>query len=349
MDPLFSEVKIKNMLVQNRFVRSATWEGMANEDGSITEQLIALYEQLAKAEIGLIITGHAYVRADGKATPRQIGIYKDELISGLKRLVNRVHSLGGKIMIQLSHSGIFGRKSLSGYDPINPSSISKKQIEALIEAFVRAALRAKEAGFDGIQLHAAHGYLISQFFSPLFNSRADDYGGSLKNRTRFASSIIEAIKRDIGEDLPIFVKINCQDFLDGGLTVKDSIEIAKILIDHGTDALEISGGILTSKDKGPCRRENGPYFKKEAALFKKHLKVPIILVGGIRSYDVSKQIIEENVADLISMSRPFICEANLIKRWRSGDKRPSLCRSDNLCLTAVKKKEYVRCFRRYET
>ncbi len=185
-DGLFSEAAINGLVLKNRFVRSATWEGMANEDGGVTEGLILLYEELARNEIGLIITGHTYIREDGKATPRQLGIYKDSLISGLKRLAKRVHSLGGKVILQLSHSGIFGRRSISKCKPVNPSRIAKMDIDTLIQDFSISATRAKEAGFDGVQLHAAHGYLISQFFSPIFNKRDDEYGGNLRNRARFA-------------------------------------------------------------------------------------------------------------------------------------------------------------------
>jgi len=349
MDPLFSEIKIKDLIIKNRFVRSATWEGMADEDGSVTEELIDLYKKLAQGEIGLIITGHMYVRIDGKATPKQLGIYKDELILGLKKLTEAVHLFNGKIIAQIAHSGIFGRKKLSGYKPVDPSKIDKKEVELLIKAFATAALRAKKAGFDGVQLHAAHGYLISQFFSPLFNHRSDEYGGNIKNRARFAVDIIKAIKRYVGDDFPILIKINCQDFLDGGLTIKDSINISKILVDEGIAAIEISGGILTSKDKGPCRKENGPYFIKEAISFRREIKIPLILVGGIRSYEISKQVIDENIADFVSMSRPFICEADLIKRWRSGNTKDSLCISDNLCLTAVRRKTGIKCIGRRKT
>ncbi len=345
-DGLFSEAAINGLVLKNRFVRSATWEGMANEDGGVTEGLILLYEELARNEIGLIITGHTYIREDGKATPRQLGIYKDSLISGLKRLAKRVHSLGGKVILQLSHSGIFGRRIISKGKPVNPSRIAKRDIDALIQDFSLSATRAKEAGFDGVQLHAAHGYLISQFFSPIFNKRDDEYGGNLRNRARFAERIVKAIRDNLGPDFPILIKMNCDDFRAGGLTLRESLDIAKILVNEGVNAVEVSGGLLTSKDSGPCRTYEGPYFLKEAMYFKRELSVPVILVGGIRSYEASERIINEGI-DFVSMSRPFICEPGLIKRWKMGDREKSACISDNKCLGVVKSNEGVSCFRRH--
>ncbi len=340
----FSETKIGRLKLKNRFVRSATWEGMAEEDGSVTDDLIELYKRLSKAEIGLIITGHTYVSKEGKATPRQLGLYKDELISGFKSLVTQVHQLGGKILIQLSHAGRFGRKEFFGLTPLDLNSLTKKEIERLIQAFCLASERAKEAGFDGIQFHAAHGYLISQFFSPLFNRRDDEYGGSVRNRARFAEQILSYVKKSLGSEYPVLFKINCEDFSSSGLTLSDAIQIAKILANEGADAIEISGGLLISKEKGPCRTYKGPYFLEQALCFKEQLEIPVILVGGIRSYRDAEDALAKGI-DLVSMSRPFICEPELVKRWKSGAREDSKCNSDNLCLKSVKTKQPVRCWK----
>ncbi len=341
---LFSETKIGNLKLKNRFVRSATWEGRADEDGSVTEELVSFYEELSKNEIGLIITGHMYVREDGKATPRQIGIYSDGFIDGLKKLTESVHKNGGKILAQLSHAGIFAPRKLIKGEPVDVSRIDEKEVEKLIDSFVIAALRAKEAGFDGIQLHCAHGYLISQFFSPLFNRRDDRYGGKAEKRAFFAKEIIRRLKKE-DPYFPVLIKINCRDFEKGGLELEDSVRIAKLLQDEGADAIEVSGGLLTSRENGPCRKKEGPYFKKEAERFKKELSIPVILVGGIRSYGIAESILKEDVADLVSMSRPLLCEPDLLKRWKMGDRRKALCISDNLCLKTVKEKGPVRCKR----
>lgn len=341
----FSQASIKTLLLKNCFVRSATWEGRATEKGEITEELLDFYGELSRAGLGIIITGHAYVREDGKATPRQLGIYSNSLVSGLKRLVDVVHQHGSRIFIQLSHSGIYGRKRLSGCEPVNFSAINRKEVEALVEAFVNASLRAKEAGFDGIQLHAAHGYLISQSFSPIFNHRKDEFGGDVNGRVKFAVSIVRKMRNALGEDFPVLIKMNCQDFSDGGLSLDDSIKMAKILVDTGIDAIEISGGLLTSRDMGPCRTSKGPYFMEQALAFRKELDIPLMLVGGIRSYETAEMIVKKGI-DFVSMSRPIICEPYLIKRWELGDRKESLCISDNLCLGAVKKKKGIVCFRK---
>jgi len=341
---LFSEIQIGKMKLKNRFVRSATWEGMAKEDGSVTDELVELYRKLSENEIGLIITGHTYVSKEGKATPRQLGLYSEEFVPGFKKLVTQVHSSGAKILIQLSHSGRFGRKSFFGLTPLDPDSITKREIKRLVESFCLAAERAKEAGFDGVQLHAAHGYLISEFFSPLYNHRKDEYGGSVRNRARFAEQILVSIKKRLGSDYPVLFKINCEDFKDNGLTLNDAVQIAEILADEGADAVEISGGLLTSRRRGPCRPYKGPYFLEQALYFKEKLTIPVILVGGIRSYGDAEEILQKGI-DLISMSRPFICEPDLVKRWKNGDRKDSECESDNLCLKVVKTKDPVRCWK----
>jgi len=343
----FSKAKINSLSLKNRFIRSATWEGMAKEDGSVTERLLSLYKRLAKANIGLIITGHTYISEEGKATPRQLGIYSDDLIDGLSKIAKEVHQNGGKIILQLAHAGVFGIKKITGLEPIDINSLGKKDIKELIKKFCLAAERAKEAGFDGIQLHAAHGYLISQFFSPIFNKRKDEFGGSVRNRARFAEEIIKEIRKTLGQDYLVLVKMNCQDFSPSGLTINDSIEIAKIMVKEGVDAIEISGGLLTSKENGPCRNSTEPYFLEQALQFKDSIDVPIILVGGIRSYEQVKLILSKGI-EFVAMSRPFICEPELIKRWEKGDLRDSLCISDNLCLKVVKGTDPVMCKRRDE-
>jgi 2,4-dienoyl-CoA reductase-like NADH-dependent reductase (Old Yellow Enzyme family) len=347
MSRLFTSSAINGMVLMNRFVRSATWEGMATEEGAVTPRLIDTMVALAKGGVGLIISSQAYVSPEGQAVPWQIGIYKDELMEGLEKMTAAVHAEGRKIVAQLAHAGHLAAASVSKMTPLVVSDfeelmrsprkeISLSDIQDIKNAFSNAAIRAKETGFDGIQLHAAHGYLLTQFLSPAFNRRKDEYGGDINSRARMLLEVFRAVRKEVGKDYPVLMKLNSRDFIEDGLTLEDSVHAARLLADAGIDAIELSGGILTSRELPPSRRginssEQEAYFREEARTFKKQISVPLILVGGIRSLDTAERLAEEGIADYISMSRPLIREPNLIKRWQAGDRRNAACLSDNRC------------------
>ena len=345
--PLFESSTINGMHLANRFVRSATWEGMATEDGRVTPKLIETMVVLAKGGVGLIVSGHTYVSREGQASPWQLGIYDDSLIDGLRSMTDAVHAAGGKIVAQLAHAGHFALEKAIGTPPVVASNfeglaqtprteLSVGDIQGLKTKYVEAAQRARAAGFDGIQLHSAHGYLFSQFLSPWFYRRSDEYGGSLKNRARIHVETIRAIRQAVGQDFPMLVKMNSEDFADGGLTVTESIDAARLMVAAGLDAIELSGGLLTGGKLSPSRpninkTDKEAYFSDSAQALKKALDVPLILVGGIRSPDVAERLLDAGAADYVSMSRPLIREPDLIKRWQSGDRTRAHCLSDNLC------------------
>ncbi len=355
MSKLFKQTAIKSMVLSNRFVRSATYEGMATEDGAVTPRLINKMVELAKGDVGLIISSHAYVRPDGQAGLRQMGIYKDEFIPGLREMTEAVHDCGGKIVMQLSHAGRFSTGKMTGQTPLVVSEVPGKEcheitgrdIQELIAAFADGAGRAKDAGFDGVQMHSAHGYLLSQFLSPVFNRRMDAYGGVIENRSRIHMEVYRAIRETVGEDYPVLIKLNCSDFADNGLTLDESLQVACLLAGLGLDAIELSGGLLTSSKYFPSRvgikaEEDEAYFSEEARHFK-NVGIPLILVGGIRSFSVAEHLVEDEVADYISMSRPLIREPDLINRWRSGDYSSSECISDNNCFRTLDSDKGVYC------
>lgn len=345
--PLFEPSTINGMTLTNRFIRSATWEGMATEDGRVTPKLVDTMVALATGGVGLIITGHIYVSPAGQGSPWQLGIYDDSRIDGLKSMTDAVHEAGGRIVAQLAHAGHFALEKEIDTAPVVASNfeglartprteLSVADIRNLKSAYVEAAQRARAAGFDGIQLHSAHGYLFSQFLSPWFNRRSDDYGGTIENRVRIHVETIRAIRQVVGTDYPLLVKMNCEDFSDGGLTVTESIEAAKQMVAAGLDAIELSGGLLTSGKLFPSRpnidtEDKEAYFKDAARAFKKVLDMPLILVGGIRSLSVAERLLDAETADYFSLCRPLIREPDLINRWRSGDRTRSRCLSDNLC------------------
>lgn len=344
---LFQPANIGFLTVPNRFVRSATWEGLAAPDGGCTEDLVRLMGELAAGGVGLIISSHAHVRPEGFAVRGQLGIDRDERIPGLARMAEAVHGEGGRIVLQLAHGGVLAGTQLTGLPAFAPSreggpektrrrEMSQADIADTVRAYGEAALRAKRAGFDGVQVHAAHGYLLNQFLSPWFNRRRDQYGGSIENRARIILEILAAVRNAVGGEFPMLVKINSEDFLEGGLTREDSQQAALLIAAGGADAIELSGGTLLSGRLSPSRSkidtvEQEAYFGDAARSLKPKLKIPLILVGGIRSFDVAEGLVRDGVADFISMSRPFIREPGLVNRWKSGDRRRAACVSDNRC------------------
>jgi 2,4-dienoyl-CoA reductase-like NADH-dependent reductase (Old Yellow Enzyme family) len=295
MSNLFEKANIGGLSLANRFVRSATWEGMATKDGAVTDRLIQTMMDLAQGGVGLIIIGHAYVLPEGQAGPWQLGVYKDELVPGLRRMTDSVHAAGGKIMMQLAHVGFFAMVKLpmvvSDFPELSDKprqEMSTEYIAALPGAFAQAARRAQEAGFDGVQMHSAHGYLLSQFLSPHFNRRGDQYGGDIQNRCRLHVEICRAIRAAVGPNYPVLVKLNGRDYVDGGLELADSLQAGRRLAAAGLDAIELSGGLLSGGKLSPSRKgisqpEKDAYFREEAESFKQAVDLPLILVGGMRS------------------------------------------------------------------
>jgi 2,4-dienoyl-CoA reductase-like NADH-dependent reductase (Old Yellow Enzyme family) len=361
MSKLFEKTVIKSLELANRFVRSATWEGMAGTDGSCTQPLIDLTAQLAEGGVGLIITGHAFVSPEGQAGPWQIGVQSDGMLPGLTAMADAVHRAGGKIALQIAHAGCYGFASGTGLEAVGPScgipettpscrELTREEISVICAAFGRAAGRAKAAGFDAVQIHAAHGYLLSEFLSPFFNRRGDEYGGSVENRARIVLEVLKSVRDAAGDDYPVLIKLNSQDFIDGGLTVDDMLVVAALLEKWGVDAIEMSGGTIYASGEFSAIRtgvlanpEEEVYYRDAALRFKREISVPLMLVGGIRSLDVAEALVDEGVADYVSLCRPLIREPGLVNRWRSGDRRRVGCLSENACFGPLMKGEGLVC------
>jgi 2,4-dienoyl-CoA reductase-like NADH-dependent reductase (Old Yellow Enzyme family) len=353
MDGLSQQSSIKGMKLTNRFVRSATWEGLADKDGAVTPRLTEMMVELARGEVGLIISSYAFVSPEGKSSPGQLAIFDDRFISGLKDMVKAVHNAGAAIALQIVHGGCFSNAALTGLEIIGPSngnkedktpcrSADKEDIREIISAFSRAAVRAKEAGFDAIQIHAAHGFLLSEFLSPAYNKRHDEYSGSIENRTRILLEVVEKIREEVGSDYPVLVKLNSEDFLEGGMTREEAVQVAMLLEKASVDAIEYSGGTVSSPETFiPPRpgllktRQEEVYYRDAAEAYKQKVAIPLILVGGIRSYEAAEEIVISRIADYVALARPLISEPWLIKRWKEGDRRKAECISCNACFGAA--------------
>jgi len=348
MSTIFEETAIKGMVLRNRLIRSATWEGMCDQDGRPTERLINWYRDLARGGIGLIITGYAYVRPVGKHNIGQMGIYTHDFADDYRQMTYAVHEAGGKIAIQLVHGGGQSNEKTAGRKPFAPSAVkvdqfpeipeelTKDEIDKIIAAFGKAAFRAKTWGFDAVQLHGAHGFLINQFLSPLTNRRTDEYGGSIENRCRFPLEVYRKVRETVGADYPVLIKMNAADFVRGGLEVDDAIYATKKLADAGIDAIEVSSGTPASGEKSPVRMKiatpgKEAYNLELARRIKRAVNCRIIVVGGFRSYEIVQKAIRTDRIDYVAMSRPLIREPGLANRWLQGNRNRARCISCNSC------------------
>ncbi|MFC1953701.1 NADH:flavin oxidoreductase [Chloroflexota bacterium] len=344
MTDIFKTITIGNLELKNRVMRSATWDGTADGTGKVTNDSVRLYMELGQGNIGLIISGHSYVSPLGQATPAQYGIHTDDMIPGLKRMVEAAHQGGAKIAIQLAHcgfnSGYLRRQGI----PVQVVSYRKgveteqqemtgEDINLLIDSYASAAQRAVKAGFDAIQLHGAHGYLMSQFLSPLSNTRTDKWGGNAENRRRFHLEVIKRIRQAIDKDFPLMIKFGVMKDSEDRLALDESLETARQMVEQGIDAIEVSAG----DNRGHIPRLTDDLseqvaFRDRAIAAKKAVQVPVMLVGGIRSLETANEILQSGDADMISMCRPFIREPHLMVRWQRGKTEPATCISCNKCI-----------------
>jgi 2,4-dienoyl-CoA reductase-like NADH-dependent reductase (Old Yellow Enzyme family) len=363
MSALFETTRIGTMELANRFVRSATNMSMATAKGAPTPDLNHEIKRLSAGGVGLIITGFAYVTKSSQVVPQTLGCYSSDLIPEFATMTDSAHSAGSKIAMQIVHGGVFssiGNPGLTGEPAIGPSPLETGQgalgqmatieeIRGIITAFGDAADRAKKSGFDAVQVHGAHGFLLSQFLSPFFNKRTDRYGGSLENRSRIVVEVIESVRSAVGEDFPVLVKINASDCLDGGFSTDEMVSLGPKLEAAGADAIEVSGGTAFGVIVGDYEitfsptQKGGVYWRDAAKALRNRTSIPVMLVGGIRSFEDAEELVDSNVTDYISFSRPLIREPDLIARWERGDRKEALCVSDNGCMQPVEGRTRLEC------
>jgi 2,4-dienoyl-CoA reductase-like NADH-dependent reductase (Old Yellow Enzyme family) len=355
----FTPTFVGNLELKNRFIRSATWDGMAGDNGEVTPKQINFYKPLAAGGTAMLTSGYTFVSPEGRQHFGQAGLHQDRLMEPLAKLAEVVHQSESRLFIQLVHCGGLANPKVTGlptrapsaiYHPIftqRPEELTREEIRKLIRDFAAAAGRAKESGCDGVQLHAAHGYLISQFLSPAINKRQDDFGGSLDNRFRFLRECFLRTREVVGRDFPLTIKINGHDYLENGLILEESMEICRRLTDLGLDAIEVSGGSRASSLKQPVirkidRLEKEAYFSDDAVAIQQAVNIPVITVGGIRSPQTINRIINTGIP-LVALCRPLIHEPELINRWHGGDLIPSDCPSCNGCFKPAWQGEGIRC------
>lgn len=388
MQKAFTPIRLRKLIIRNRFIKTATNEGMWT-DGLPSERLIAHHARLTQGGVGMTTVAYGAVNPDGRTNEIQM-VMRPEVVQGLKLLTDEVHRHGGAASIQLTHCGFFTNNRLvTGKRPIAPSRIinnygllsgiflskpmTNDQLLMTRDDFARSALLAVEAGFDAVEIHMGHGYLLSQFLSPRFNKRKDEYGGSMQNRMRFPLEVVEAVRKAVGEDFPILCKINLSDGLKGGLEIADAVWIAKRLEKAGVDALVLSGG-LTSKTpfyllrgdvplRDMIRAEKQIQHKAAFALFgrfiigkyrfsenfflpmalkiREAVSMPLVYVGGVVSAKGVKELMDAGF-DMMAIGRSLIHDPDFVMKIKENDQHVSPCNHCNICVAEMDRSG-VRC------
>lgn len=348
---LFSPFKIGNIELKNRIVMPPMATHFADLDGSVNDRHIAYYVERARGGVGYITSEHTGVLKQGRAFPNMVLIDADQQIPSFKKLVEAIHQESGKIVIQINHAGRQTSSSVTGSPIVAPSAIpcpvrkemphaiSFEEIQKIVEAFGEAARRVKETGADGVEIHMAHGYLINQFLSPFSNKREDEYGGDADRRMRMAIDVLRTVRNQVGPDFTVLCRLSADEYVEGGLKLEDTKEIAKALERNGADALHISACVAASGylNHPPYYAEEG-VFVHLAQGIKSVVGIPVITVGRIRTPELANQILEENKADLISMGRALIADPNLpVKALQGKTEEIIPCISCNRCILSIRK------------
>lgn len=326
MTTISDSIKIRNLEIKNRIVLPPMATGKS-DDGTVSDQIVSYYDEKTKSgKIGLVYLEHAFISPEGQTSLNMLSVCRDSDVGGLKRIADAVHANGSKVFLQMNHGGSGGKRSLMHLENIAPSSIvnpchfskeeidsippremTKEDISRIVECFANAARRAKEAGFDGVEIHSAHGYLLNQFYSPLTNKREDEYGGSLENRTRIHLQVIKAVREEVGEDYPISLRFGAHDYLDGGTKLEDAEKAAAMFEKAGVDVLSVSGGMC--KFERPEHTEEG-YFEELSAICKKAVTIPVILTGGFRTKAAIQKSLDSKTCDMVGVGRAILKDSD---------------------------------------
>lgn len=340
---VFEKAVVGGIEMKNRMIRSATLEYMG-KDGFPDDRLFKMYDELCDGQVGLIITGNIGFSTSDNHQDYMVLLDGEHSMGKLTELTSAVRAKGTKIVAQINHtsSQIFAVPEGPAYGPsdgpdlvsgVSATALTVEQIRELVREFGAAAMLAKDAGFDGVQLHGAHGYMLDKFLNPSVNKRDDEYGGSLENRSRIIEEVLQEIKGQCGADYPVWIKLNCSDFTEdgSGITEPEFLSVAERLSQKGLDAVEVSGGSLAGK-YSPCRsKKHTAYHLDSAKKAADRMDCSVILVGGVRNLETAESILADTKIEAISLSRPLIRQPDLIKNWKEGDRAPVKCVSCNGC------------------
>lgn len=322
---LLEPLQAGSLLLNNRLVMPPMATSKAEPDGKVSQAILDYYAEKSKGGyIALIIVEHSFISQEGKASKNQLSVADDIVVESLRKLAEVIHRNGSRGIIQINHAGSTAEKEVTGIVPVGPSAVvnprkrndvphelTKKEIANIITAFQNAAGRVKKAGFDGVEIHSAHGYLLNQFFSPLSNKRTDEYGGNVLNRIRIHLEVIEAVRKIVGNDFPILLRLGASDYIEEGTTIEDSLIAAREFENAGVDILDISGGFCGYTIPGTTGQQG--YFATLTEAIKKKVSIPVILTGGITEAKAAEQLLADGKADLIGVGRAILSDSEWAK------------------------------------
>jgi NADPH2 dehydrogenase len=321
---LLTPLKVRSMNLANRLIMPPMATAKAGTDGNVSQALLDYYEEKSRGGfIALIIIEHSYIAPEGKAGNNQLSVSDDAMMPGLRKLADVIHRNGSMAAMQINHAGSAALNEVTGTTPLAPSAtanprrgdmpreITRKEIGDIVNAFKEASRRVREAGFDAVEIHSAHGYLLNQFLSPLTNKRTDEYGGTISNRIRIHVQVIEAIRTAVGPDFPILVRLGASDYTDGGTTIEDSKIAARAFETAGVDIIHISGGFVGYTPPGLIGQG---YFAPLSEVIKTAVSIPVILTGGITTVEAAEKFLMDKKADLIGVGRAILQDSTWAKR-----------------------------------
>jgi 2,4-dienoyl-CoA reductase-like NADH-dependent reductase (Old Yellow Enzyme family) len=344
MKNLFDPAVIGGVSLRNRFIRSATMEASFEQDGHFARNLLKFYEPLAGNDVGAINTGMIGIDENSRIRPSMVKGYGDTFIPQMGLITERVHALGGKIVVQISHCGLRANPLESGDFLLGPSDtvtasgkpvkgMTHAEIQAVVTNFAAVAAHCKEAGDDAVQIHSAHGYLLSQFLCPYYNRRTDEYGGDIMGRSRIVLEVYDAIRAAVGKSFPVWIKINCTDLHEQSISADEFLWIGRELDKRGMDAIEVSGGANIDGNSAAVVKnvKTEGYFAQQALQLAENVSASVIAVCGFRTLAGAAEWLNKGKIEGIALCRPLISEPGLIHRWKNGDTQKARCISCNKC------------------
>ena len=355
MKQLFEPALVGGLTLKSRILRSATYEAAFDENERFAARILPEYETLAQNGIGAIITGMVGIDENSRLLPSMVKGYGDTFIPELKVLAERVHRFGTKLIVQISHCGLKAREIDKGGVALGPSDITPLQdkevigmtradIQAVAASFATVASRCKAAGADAVQIHDAHGYLLSEFLNPYFNKRTDEYGGDISARGKIVLEVYDAVRSAVGSDFPVWIKINSKDLTEPSIAPNEFLWICKALDKRGIDAIEVSGGAAVdakSSSMQVVRKEaDEARFAQEALELADSVSASVVSVCGFRTPSIMEDWLNRGRITALSLCRPLISEPKLLSRWQSGDLSKARCISCNKCFSP---KEGIVC------
>jgi 2,4-dienoyl-CoA reductase-like NADH-dependent reductase (Old Yellow Enzyme family)/thioredoxin reductase len=357
---MFQQFQLGSLKLPNRVVMTTVKLGYGTGKGEVTDQHVAFYVRRAQGGVGLIASEPMYVQKNGRELPTQLSIHADELVSGLRRLTEAVHAAGGLMMAHINHAGraanpklvsagelVSASEVLCPANQVMPRALTRDEIAEVIAAFGTAARRVREADFDAIEVPFSHGYLIHQFLSPHTNQREDGYGGTFENRLRFGRQVISAVREQVGSDFPIVVRLNANDYVEGGLNLEDAVEIARDLEALGVNAISVTSGTMCETVPFCLYPSGTPkaHLLPMAARIRETIGLPVIVAGRIRSPAVAREALAAGQTDLIGLGRPFLADPDWVRKAQGGDEEAILlCAACHQgCLAQLRKGEGTHC------